>query len=105
MSDNENKYDKVVISQRSVKFLEESNTDDEDTIIKNKNLYKSFISILLSAFCLSISLGINEMFKLIFVHSKSDQNNINEIKYYIVYIIALFLITLSFAYFLKIEVL
>lgn len=91
-----------VTSQQSVKFL--STSDGECPITRNKNLYKSFIVIIFSSFCLTISLGVNEMFKLILDHAKSDQSNVNEIGYYIVYIFALIIITLGLVYFLNVEV-
>lgn len=100
MSDDEEKKDDdgfSVTSQQSVKLLDH----DED---RNKNLYKSFIVIIFSSFCLTISLGVNEMFKLILDHTKSDKSNVNEIGYYVVYIFALVIITLGLVYFLNVEV-
>jgi hypothetical protein len=89
MSDDEEKKDDdgfSVTSQQAVKFLNHLDKDDEDAIIRNKNLYKSFIVIVFSSFCLTISLGVNE------------------IGYYIVYIFTLIIITLSLVYFLNVEV-
>jgi hypothetical protein len=105
MSDDEEKKDVEgfsVTSQQTVKLLD--HPDEEEYIARNKNLYKSFIVIIFSSFCLTISLGVNEMFKLIFDHTKSDKSNINEIGYYVVYIFALVIITLGLVYCLNVEV-
>ncbi len=97
MSENEKKEDGIVIKQkRNIKFL---NGQDD----KNR-LYKSFIIIVFSALCLSISLGMNEMFKLILDHAKKEKSNINEIGYCIIYIFVLLVLTLSMVYFLNVEV-
>ena len=107
MCDTEKKDDEdndgvIISSQKNIKFLDECENEDKD---KNKNLYKSFITIIFSAFCLTISLGVNEMFKLILDHhTKSEKSNINEIGYYFIYIIGLIIITLSLVYFCNIKV-
>lgn len=94
----------VAVPQQAIKFLDGNNKNDNNDLIKKKNLYRSFIAIIFSAFCLTISLGVNEMFKLILDHTKSEKSNINEIGYYVIYIFGLIILTLSLVYFCNVQV-
>lgn len=91
-NDEKNKED--VKKLQGVKFLNSSDLDD------SLNLYRSFIVIIFSSLCLGISLGVNEMFKII-IEPKISQRYI---VYYVIYIIILIIITLSMVYYLKVEI-
>jgi len=75
-------------------------TKIEEEVIKHKYIYKNFIVIIISALCLSISLGVNEVF-LLYLRKIDTQDIILTIKYVIVLII--FTLTLSYCFNLGIE--
>jgi len=95
--------------QKAIKFLSPPKKEDKDNSDfidkKNKSIYKSFITIIFSALCLVISLGINEMFKLILNNPTKGQTiNTREILYYFIYIFVTITLTLSLAYFSNVEI-
>ena len=79
----------------------ESKKEDDDNEKKNI-IIRNAIVILMSALCLTISLGVHEIFRL---HLKNNSKTINEeIVFSIKYVFILVLFTLFVAYYLNFKI-
>ena len=79
----------------------ESKKEDDDNEKKNI-IIRNAIVILMSALCLTISLGVHEIFRL---HLKNNSKTINEeIVFSIKYVFILVLFTLFIAYYLNFKI-
>lgn len=75
---------------------------DEDDNEKKNIIIRNAIVILMSALCLTISLGVHEIFRL---HLKNNSKTINEeIVFSIKYVFILVLFTLLIAYYLNFKI-
>ena len=94
------------------KKKEDKKEDDEDTqedgeeedenATKQKYLFRNTVSILMSALCLSLSLGINEIF-LLYLNKGGENSKNKSIIFSLKYVVVLFLITIGLSYYLNIS--
>ena len=81
---------------------EEVNDDKKEQDEKKNIIIRNAIVILMSALCLTISLGVNEIFRL---HLKNNSKTINEeIVFSVKYVFILVLFTLFVAYYLNFKI-
>jgi hypothetical protein len=79
----------------AISFLDEDMSFDA----KNKIAYKNFITITTYTLCMSVSLGVNELF-LCFLEEKS----LNKVYKTFLYVMVLLLFTIIFSYFLNLNI-
>jgi hypothetical protein len=77
----------------------EVHAEVHEEAIKQKYIYKNFITIMISALCLSISLGVNQVF-LLYLKKNDTQDIVLTIKYVIVLII----LTLGLSYYFNLGI-
>ena len=102
---NNEKTDKKTNEEKTNedKTTEDKTDDDEkkedEHAIKHKYIFKNFITIIISALCLSISLGVNEVF-LLYLRKKETGDIVLTIKY----VFALIFITLCVSYYFNLGI-
>ena len=87
------------------KTTEDKNTEDDEKkedehAIKHKYIFKNFITIIISALCLSISLGVNQVF-LLYLRKNETGDIVLTIKY--VFVLIFITLFLSYHFHLGIE--
>jgi cation transport ATPase len=104
-----NKKNEEKSDDKSKEVIEEKKSNDEhsdksneehELQIKQKYIYKNLITIIVSALCLSISLGVNEVF-LLYLRKKDTQDIVLTIKY--VFCLIIFTLGVSYYFNLGIE--
>ena len=93
------KGEETKIEQAHAEAHAEAHEEAHEEAIKQKYIYKNFITIIISALCLSISLGVNEVF-LLYLRKKDTQDIVLTIKYVIVLII----LTLGLSYYFNLGI-
>lgn len=78
---------------------EDDEKKDDENGIKNKYIFKNFITLMISALCLSISLGVNEVF-LLYLRKKETGDIVLTIKY----VLTLIFITLCVSYYFNLGI-
>ena len=96
--DNEEKKNEKSNAKEETK-IEEVHEEVHEEAIKQKYVYKNFITIMISALCLSISLGVNQVF-LLYLKKNDTQDIVLTIKYVIVLII----LTLGLSYYFNLGI-
>ena len=107
MTDKEDKKteDKTTEDKKTEdKTTEDKTTEDDEKkedehAIKHKYIFKNFITIIISALCLSISLGVNEVF-LLYLRKKETGDIVLTIKY----VLTLIFITLCVSYYFNLGI-
>ena len=97
MTDKEDK--KTEDKTTEDKTTEDDEKKEDEHAIKHKYIFKNFITIIISALCLSISLGVNEVF-LLYLRKKETGDIVLTIKY----VLTLIFITLCVSYYFNLGI-